>query len=143
MTVKIGKHIGFCVYHKSYLLWSPVIITVETQAQGHTAGFRPPSHPTTVFAFCFYIARRLRPLSLPSLTRSFHRYDTRTHPWRPEKRCGCSATYLPHSHRWYVLGTFDAFRSDPLAEKKPLMMMNPYTAVNHPRYTSCTRYVSG
>ena len=27
MLVKIGKYIGFCVYRRSYLLWSPVIAT--------------------------------------------------------------------------------------------------------------------
>ena len=26
MLVKIGKHIGFCVYRRSCLLWSPVIV---------------------------------------------------------------------------------------------------------------------
>ena len=25
LSVKIAKYIGFCVYHRSYLLWSPVI----------------------------------------------------------------------------------------------------------------------
>ena len=29
MLVKIGKYIGFCVYRRSYLLWSPVISTVQ------------------------------------------------------------------------------------------------------------------
>ena len=26
MLVKIGEYIGFCVYRRSYLLWSPVIV---------------------------------------------------------------------------------------------------------------------
>ena len=31
MLVKIGKYIGFCVYRRSYLLWSPVIIARKPQ----------------------------------------------------------------------------------------------------------------
>ena len=27
--MKIGKYIGFCVYRRSYLLWSPVIIVCD------------------------------------------------------------------------------------------------------------------
>ena len=30
MLVKIGKYIGFCVYRRSYLLWSPVILPGRT-----------------------------------------------------------------------------------------------------------------
>ena len=29
MLVKIGKYIGFCVYHRSYLLWPPVHNTIH------------------------------------------------------------------------------------------------------------------
>ena len=29
MLVKIGKYIGFCLYRRSYLLWSPVIVECE------------------------------------------------------------------------------------------------------------------
>ena len=29
LLVKIGKYIGFCVYRRSYLLWSPVIAVKE------------------------------------------------------------------------------------------------------------------
>ena len=25
MSVKIGEYVGFCVYHRSYLLWPPVM----------------------------------------------------------------------------------------------------------------------
>ena len=30
LLVKIGNYIGFCVYRRSYLLWSPVIDTTGT-----------------------------------------------------------------------------------------------------------------
>ena len=32
MSTEIGKYIGFCVYRKSYLLWSPVRIVREIPA---------------------------------------------------------------------------------------------------------------
>ena len=29
--VKIAKYIGFCVYRRSYLIWSPVILLLRTE----------------------------------------------------------------------------------------------------------------
>ena len=35
MLLKKGKYIGFCVHRRSYLLWSPVIVSIYTQKAGH------------------------------------------------------------------------------------------------------------
>ena len=32
--VKTDKYIGFCVYHRSYLLWLPVIVSHEHEIRG-------------------------------------------------------------------------------------------------------------
>ena len=39
MLVKIAKYIGFCVYRRSYLLWSPVIVGLASNFNGLTHSF--------------------------------------------------------------------------------------------------------
>ena len=52
MLVKIGKYIGFCVYRRSYLLWSPVI--GDRRERGPPTDFalgdRRAKRPPTAFA---------------------------------------------------------------------------------------------
>ena len=40
LLVKIGKYIGFCVYRRSYLLWSPVIMPVAAIYSAGMVGWR-------------------------------------------------------------------------------------------------------
>ena len=79
--VKIGKHIGFCVYRRSYLLWSHVIVV-----------------PATVRAFQFSVASRLeRVLASSILGRicggsDVNRHAVRVRRTRPSLPCS-SSTY--------------------------------------------------
>ena len=41
LSVKMGEYVGFCVYHRSYLLWSPVALTRTSHNQ---SGMRTSTH---------------------------------------------------------------------------------------------------